>query len=285
MTAYNCSQIIGWLVARHCLDGPQHTRRAKNHWEYFVFSAWHSAGTDGELAFYMDETPHFIPAKPNLMPAPIPHNSIRPLIVGEMVRIRPEFQDPGDDQFETIVIEAPADSPRVIIRFLIPDMPIPPTQTIEAAQLERVIDLRQFGDLPPETVIGQHLADLPRETRLWLVEKFPDQVMASGQFTPEEADLCAQLHPSIAIRRASHSLSDARIQQLADTHPFDILLHASQRLAPVELLNLAATRPGECIIILERHPESRLRYSLRALHHGLNPNVAAALTSVSQPGG
>jgi hypothetical protein len=44
------------------------------------------------------------------MPSPIPSNSIRPLTVGEKVRIIPEFQDPGDDQFERIVIEAPADT-------------------------------------------------------------------------------------------------------------------------------------------------------------------------------
>ena len=69
------------------------------------------------------------------MPQPIPSNSIRPLCVGERVQILPEFQDPGDDEFERIVIEVPADSPRVLIRTLIPEMEIQPTETIEASQL------------------------------------------------------------------------------------------------------------------------------------------------------
>jgi len=219
------------------------------------------------------------------MSQPIPHNSIRPLTVGERVQILPKWQDAGDSDFVRIVIEAPADSPRVLIQTKIPGMAIQPTETIEASQLERVIDLGPYGDMPPEIVIGEHLGELPKELRLFLVEKFPSELMSTAQYTPEEADLCARLHPSIALMHAADTLTDGRIQQLAETHSFAVLLHASHRLAPVELLNLAATRPGECIIILERHPESLLRYSLRALHDGLNPNVAAALTSVSQPGG
>jgi hypothetical protein len=220
------------------------------------------------------------------MPSPIPHNSIRPLSPGEKVRIRPEFQDPGDDQFERIVIEAPADSPRVLIRTLIPGMEIQPTETVEASMLERTINLGPYGDLSPETVISNHLADLPSETRLWLVEKFPDEVMATGKFTPEEADLCAQLHPGIALRRATSSLTDERIRELADTYPFNVLLYASHRLPTETLRELSAVQPGTCIVILEKNPESRLRHSLRAiLNDGINPNVAAALTAVSQPAG
>lgn len=220
------------------------------------------------------------------MPAPIPHNSIRPLTTGEKVRILPEFQDPGDDQFERIVIEAPADSPRVLIRTLIPGMEIQPTETVEASMLERVIDLGPFADLAPETAIAEHFTEFPAETRLWLVEKFPDQVMATGKFTPEEADVCARLHPSIALRRAAAVLTDDRIRELAETNPFDVLLHASERIAPEQLRQLAAVHPGTCIVILEKYPESRLRYSLRAiLNDGINPNLAAALAAVSQPGG
>lgn len=220
------------------------------------------------------------------MPAPIPSNSIRPLSPGEKVRILPKYQDPGDDQFERIVIEAPEDSPRVLIRTNIPGMDIQPTETIEASMVERVIDLEPYGDTPPETVIADHLGNLSRETRLWLVEKFPDEVMTTGQYTDEEADLCAQLHPSIAIRSAAKKLTDERIHQLADTHPFDILLHASDRLPSEKLRQLAAVHPGTCIIILEKYPESRLRYSLRAiLADGINPNVVDALAAVSQPGG
>lgn len=220
------------------------------------------------------------------MSSPIPYNSIRPLMPEEKVRILPEFQDDGDDQFERIVIEAPADSPRVLIRTLIPGMQIQPTEIVEASMLERVIDLGPYGDLSPETVINNHLNELPAETHLWLVEKFPDQIMATGKFTPEEVDLCARLHPSIAIRRAAPHLSDERIRELAESHPFDVLLHACERVDPEQLRHLAAVHPGTCIVILEKHPKSRLRHSLRAIaEDGINPNVAAALAAVFQPGG
>lgn len=220
------------------------------------------------------------------MPSPIPHNSIRPLSAGERVRILPEFQDDGDNEFERIVIEAPADSARVLIRTLIPGMDIQPTETIEARMLERVIDLGPFADTNPETAIAQHYTEFPEETRLWLVEKFPQQVMATGKASDHETELCARLHPSIAIRMASKQLSNEHIRELAETHPFDVLLHASERIDPEQLRQLAAVHPGTCIIILEKHPESRLRHSLRAIaEDGINPNVAAALTAVSQPGG
>lgn len=220
------------------------------------------------------------------MPSPIPANSIRPLKSGEKVQILSKFQDKGDEQFERIVIEAPEDSPRVLIRTLIPGMEIQPMETVEASMLERVIDLGPYGDHSPQTVINNHLNELPSETRLWLVEKFPDEVMATGKFTPEEADLCAQLHPGIALRRATNSLTDNRIRELADTYQFNVLLYASHRLPAATLRELAAVHPGTCIVILEKYPESRLRYSLRAiLGDGINPNVAAALAAVSQPGG
>lgn len=220
------------------------------------------------------------------MPAPIPHNSIRPLTVGERVRILPEFQDEGDDNYERIVIEAPADSPRVLIRTLIPGMHIQPTETIEARMLERIIDLGPFADSDPETAITQHFTEFPEETRLWLVEKFPQQVMATGKSSDQETELCARLHPSIAIRMAHQKLRDDQIRELAETHPFDVLLYAPERIDPEQLRQLAAVHPGTCIIILEKHPESLLRHSLRAIaEDGINPNVAAALAAVSQPGG
>lgn len=220
------------------------------------------------------------------MPSPIPHNSIRPLTAGEKVQIRPEFQDEGDNEFERIVIEAPDDSPRVLIRTIIPGMDLQPTETIEAWKLERVIDLGPFADTEPEIAISKNFAEFSQQTRLWLVEKFPDEVMATEKFTTDEADLCAQLHPSIAIRRAAKHLTDERIRKLAESHPFDILLNASDRIASEDLRQLAAIHPGTCIVILEKYPASRLRHSLRAIaENGINPNVAAALSAVSQSGG
>jgi len=220
------------------------------------------------------------------MSAPVPSNSIRPLLPGEKVRILPEFQDDGDDEFERIVIEAPADSPRVLIRTLIPGMDIQPTETIEASMLERVIDLGPFAEMHPETAIAEHFTEFPETTRLWLVEKFPAEVMATGKFSTIEADLCAYLHPSIAIRSAAGQLTDERIRELAETHPFDVLLYASERLDPAQLRHLTNVHPGTCIVILEKYPESQLRHSLRAISEGgINPNVAETLATVSQPGG
>lgn len=219
------------------------------------------------------------------MPQPIPSNSIRPLTVGERVQFVPEWQDPGDKKFERVVIEIFTNDSEVRIRTTIPGMTIHPAEIIEATKLTRVIDLGAYSDLPPETVIEKHAAELPKETRLWLVEKFPAEMMEAGKPTPEEVDLCAQLHPGIALSRAVDSIPGERILELAETHSFQVLLYASHRLDAKRLRKLAAERPGECIIILERHPESRLRFSLRALHDDLNPNVAKALNTVSSPGG
>lgn len=72
------------------------------------------------------------------MDAPIPANDSRPLIPGDRVRILPEFQDVGDDEFERIVVEAPSDSPRVLVQTMIPGMQITPTERIEARMLVRV---------------------------------------------------------------------------------------------------------------------------------------------------
>lgn len=72
------------------------------------------------------------------MLAPNPANDGRPLVAGDRVRILPEFQDPGDDEYERVVVEAPEDSTRVLIRTLIPGFDIPPTERIEARMLARV---------------------------------------------------------------------------------------------------------------------------------------------------
>ena len=62
-----------------------------------------------------------------------PHDS--PLQVGDRVRIHPDWQDPGDDDFERIVIEAPEDSPRVLVLTRIPGFEHHPTEWIEADKL------------------------------------------------------------------------------------------------------------------------------------------------------
>ena len=55
--------------------------------------------------------------------------------VGDRVRIHPDWQDPGDDEFERVVIEAPKDSSRVLVAALIPGLAHPPTEWIEAGRL------------------------------------------------------------------------------------------------------------------------------------------------------
>ena len=90
------------------------------------------------------------------MSQPIPHDSIRPLTAGERVQILPQWQDPGDSEFERTVIEAPPDSTRVRIRTILPGMAINPTETIEASMLVRVIDFGKLADLDGETAIKEH---------------------------------------------------------------------------------------------------------------------------------
>ncbi len=69
---------------------------------------------------------------------PIPANDTKPLMAGDKVRIVPQFQDPGDDEFERIVIEAPEDCNRVLVVGGIPGFQINPTERIEASMLERL---------------------------------------------------------------------------------------------------------------------------------------------------
>jgi hypothetical protein len=121
------------------------------------------------------------------------------------VQVILEWQDPGDEEFECVVIESPADCPRVLIRTLIPDMAIQPTETIEASKLVRVIDFGVLADLAPETVIRKHSDELTREQRLFSIEKFPAMTLEAlgDRATEEEVDLCAQLHPAIALSHAT----------------------------------------------------------------------------------
>lgn len=65
----------------------------------------------------------------------IPRGGTAPLQVGDRVQIVPEWQDPGDDRFESFVIEAPPDCTQVRIRTLIPGLVFHPTEWIEADHL------------------------------------------------------------------------------------------------------------------------------------------------------
>ena len=69
------------------------------------------------------------------MKQPIPRNGTEPLKVGDRVQIVPEWQDPGDDQYERFVIEAPADCTQVRIRTVVPGLVFQPTEWIEADKL------------------------------------------------------------------------------------------------------------------------------------------------------
>ena len=69
------------------------------------------------------------------MNQPIPRGSNEPLKLGDRVKIVPEWQDEGDDEFECFVIEAPPDSTRVRIRIIIPGLIFQPTEWIEADHL------------------------------------------------------------------------------------------------------------------------------------------------------
>ncbi len=51
-----------------------------------------------------------------------------PIQVGDRVGIHPRWQAPGDDNFQRVVIEAPGDSPRVLIRTILPGFAHHPTE-------------------------------------------------------------------------------------------------------------------------------------------------------------
>lgn len=53
-----------------------------------------------------------------------------PFKVGDKVKFLPEWQDDGDNLIESIVIEAPEDSDRVLIERQIPEFRIKPTERV-----------------------------------------------------------------------------------------------------------------------------------------------------------
>jgi hypothetical protein len=68
----------------------------------------------------------------------ISEKSLDVLKAGDRVRIKPEWLDRGDDEFERIVIEAPADCTRVLVQTIIPGFTHHPVARIEVSMLERV---------------------------------------------------------------------------------------------------------------------------------------------------
>ena len=69
------------------------------------------------------------------MKQPIPRSGTEPLKVGDRVQIVPEWQDPGDEEYERFVIEAPEDCTRVCIQAIIPGLFLQPVEWIEADRL------------------------------------------------------------------------------------------------------------------------------------------------------
>lgn len=71
----------------------------------------------------------------NPQPQPIPRGGTGPLRVGDRVQIVPEWQDPGDEEFERFVIEVPENTDLVRIRTIIPGFSFQPTEWIAADRL------------------------------------------------------------------------------------------------------------------------------------------------------
>jgi hypothetical protein len=69
------------------------------------------------------------------MKQPIPRGGTEPLKVGDRVLIVPERQDPGDNDYERFVIEAPPNITQVRIRTIIPGLRFHPSEWIEADHL------------------------------------------------------------------------------------------------------------------------------------------------------
>jgi hypothetical protein len=69
---------------------------------------------------------------------PLPHHQGSTFSIGDRVRIKPEWQDPGDDDYERIVVEAPEDRTRVLVQTIIPGFTHHPVARIEVSMLERV---------------------------------------------------------------------------------------------------------------------------------------------------
>ncbi len=221
------------------------------------------------------------------MTQPIPANSHRPLVPGDRVRILPEFQDQGDDDFERIVVEAPPDSSRVLIRTLIPGLNLQPTERIEASMLMILRTLEEEIQNEPEAAIARFADQLTPEQRVWCVENHPAATLKlmGGKLDPVELDLCVQKHPTIPLMFAADRLTEEHLLHLSEDYSFATLLYAAHRLPPEILRATVARHPGECIIILERHPESPLRQALQPIRSDVHPKVAAALAITLTPGG
>ncbi len=69
------------------------------------------------------------------MNQPIPRGGTEPLKVGDSVQIVPEYQDPGDNDYERFVIEAPPNITQVRILTIISGLHFHPTEWIEADHL------------------------------------------------------------------------------------------------------------------------------------------------------
>ena len=69
------------------------------------------------------------------MKQPIPRNGTEALKVGDRVQIVPEWQDPGDEEYARVVIEAPEDCTRIRIQEMVPGLFLQPVEWIEADRL------------------------------------------------------------------------------------------------------------------------------------------------------
>lgn len=221
------------------------------------------------------------------MSTPIPSNSDCPLRVGDRVKILPEFQDEGDDEFERIVVEAPTDSSRVLIQTIIPGMNLLPTERIEASMLLILRTLEEEIQIEPEAAIARFADQLTRKQRVWCLENHPAATLKvmGGKLDPIELDLCVQKHPTIPLMFVADRLTEEQLSHLAGDYSFATLLYAAHRLPPEVLRATVARHPGECIIILERHPESPLRQALQSIRSDVPPKVAASLVITLTPGG
>ena len=59
-----------------------------------------------------------------------------PIKAGDRIRIKPEWQDAGDDQIQWIALDDESQG-RVTIQAQIPGMPILPTQVVTTDMIER----------------------------------------------------------------------------------------------------------------------------------------------------
>jgi hypothetical protein len=220
------------------------------------------------------------------MAAPNPDDG-RPFVVGDIVRILPEFYDVGDSAFERIIVEVIQDGPSVLVRTMRPGLDLQSTEVIAASKLLLMTNLDDLLKQDPETAITRYAGHLTQQQRISCVLSYPFETLGAlgDLITTEEIDLCVKKHPSIALNLAAERLTQAQLDHLAENYSFSILLYAAHRLGAEKLSTIVAGHPGECIIILERHPESRLRQALQEIRHDIPPIVSSVLAVVRTPGG